>query len=204
MHRINPGLVKRSPASYVERMAESEVTREELIARCANGEHAALRELYDRSAAQLFGVLTRILVREDLAQEALQDVFVRVWRNAASYRASKGSALTWMISIARYRALDIRRHRSHEVSVGDATEYLATDVEVAETDLVEAMQLEADVKLLRNCLDELSVMQRNSVSLAYLNGLTHPEISTVLDAPIGTVKSWVRRGLASLKECVER
>lgn len=185
-------------------MTESEVTREELIARCANGEHAALRELYDRTAPQLFGVLTRILMREDLAQEALQDVFVRVWRNAASFRASKGSAFTWMISIARYRALDIRRNRSHEVSIGDATDDLAMDAEISNTDPVEATQLDADVQRLRNCLDELSVMQRNSVSLAYLNGLTHPEISTVLDAPIGTVKSWVRRGLASLKECVER
>ncbi len=184
-------------------MADSEPTHEELIARCASGEASALRELYDRSAPQLFGVLIRILVREDLAQEALQDVFVRVWQNADSYREAKGSALTWMTSIARYRALDIRRNRSHEVSIGDATENLPADANTAETDPFASAQLHADVARLNDCLGQLSSMQRNSVALAYLNGLTHPEISTVLHAPIGTVKSWVRRGLANLRECIE-
>ena len=185
-------------------MTDAQASYEALIARCVEREPSALRELYERSAPQLFGVLIRILVREDLAQEALQDVFVRVWRNAASYRASKGSVLTWMTSIARYRALDIRRKRSHEVSVADASDYLPVDANPDDTDLLSATQLESDVSRMNDCFKELSVMQRNSIALAYLNGLTHSEVSGVLDAPIGTVKSWIRRGLASLKECIER
>ena len=138
-------------------MADAQANYEELIARCVEREHEALRELYDRCAPQLFGVLIRILSREDLAQEALQDVFVRVWRNAASYRASKGSVLTWMTSIARYRALDIRRNRSHEVHVPDATAYLPADVDAADTDLLAGVQLDADVARLNECFKELSV-----------------------------------------------
>ncbi len=182
----------------------SDLSHEELIERCVEHEQPALRELYERTAAQLFGVLIRILQSEDLAQEALQDVFVRIWQRADSYRPARGSALTWMMSIARYRALDIRRSRSHELTIGEAMDDLPADESAPEVDLLTTVQRDAEATQLKDCLDELTLMQRNSVSLAYLSGLTHPEIAIVLGAPLGTVKSWVRRGLASLKECVER
>ena len=92
---------------------------EQLIARCAAGDSAALKLLYQNTSAQLFGVLKRILLRADLAEEALQDVYVSIWRNAKDYRASKGAVFTWMTSIARYRAIDIKRSRRREVSFAD-------------------------------------------------------------------------------------
>src|SRR5690242_10721601 len=104
---------------------------EALVARCAAGDAAALEQLYQNTAAQLFGVLKRILLRADLAEEALQDVYVSIWRNAKEYRASKGAVFTWMTSIARYRAIDIKRSRSREVTFADPVEYVREDHDVA-------------------------------------------------------------------------
>ncbi len=174
---------------------------EELVARCASGDAAALELLYQNTAAQLFGVLKRILLRADLAEEALQDVYVSIWRNAKEYRASKGAVFTWMTSIARYRAIDIKRSRRHEVSFADPVEYVRDDLDAA-ADLANVAGLDADVERLKRCLGELGLMQRNAVCLAYMNGLTHDEVATALGSPLGTVKSWVRRGLDSLKGCL--
>jgi RNA polymerase sigma factor (sigma-70 family) len=171
---------------------ESAAQLEELIARCASGDSAALKLLYQNTSAQLFGVLKRILLRADLAEEALQDVYVSIWRNAKDYRASKGAVFTWMTSIARYRAIDIKRSRRHEVHFADPVEYVREDLDVA-ADLANVVGLDADVARL---------MQRNAVCLAYMNGLTHDEVATALGSPLGTVKSWVRRGLDSLKGCL--
>lgn len=179
-------------------------TLEELIARCATGDAAALKALYNSTAAQLFGVLLRILVRRDLAQEALQDVFVSVWRNAKDYRPARGAVLTWMISIARHRAIDIKRDRRREVQFADPQDYVPEQIDFERSDLFAAAARDADVSRLKDCLQQLGAMQRNAVCLAYLNGLTHEEVAGVLAAPLGTVKSWVRRGLESLKGCLQR
>jgi RNA polymerase sigma-70 factor (ECF subfamily) len=182
--------------------SEATVARlEELVARCAAGDAAALKTLYQNTSAQLFGVLKRILLRADLAEEALQDVYVSIWRNAKEYRASKGAVFTWMTSIARYRAIDIKRNRRHEVSFADPVEYVREDLDVA-ADLANVAGLDADVERLKRCLGELGLMQRNAVCLAYMNGLSHDEVATALGSPLGTVKSWVRRGLDSLKGCL--
>jgi RNA polymerase sigma-70 factor (ECF subfamily) len=174
---------------------------EALIARCAAGDAAALKLLYQNTSAQLFGVLKRILLRADLAEEALQDVYVSIWRNAKDYRASKGAVFTWMTSIARYRAIDIKRSRRREVSFGNPSDYVAEDLDVG-ADLANVTGLNADVERLKICLEQLGVMPRNAVCLAYLNGLTHDEVATVLGSPLGTVKSWVRRGLQQLRDCL--
>jgi RNA polymerase sigma-70 factor (ECF subfamily) len=174
---------------------------EALVARCAAGDAAALRALYQNTSAQLFGVLKRILLRADLAEEALQDVYVSIWRNAKEYRASKGAVFTWMTSIARYRAIDIKRSRRHEVSFADPVEYVREDLDLS-ADLANVAGLDADVARLKRCLAELGLMQRNAVCLAYMNGLSHDEVATALGSPLGTVKSWVRRGLDSLKGCL--
>jgi RNA polymerase sigma-70 factor, ECF subfamily len=174
---------------------------EQLIERCASGDASALELLYKNTAAQLFGVLRRILVRQDLAQEALQDVYVSIWRNAKEYRASKGAVFTWMTSIARYRAIDIKRSRRREVSFADPVEYVPESVDLA-ADLADVTGVSADVERLKNCLGQLGAMQRNAVCLAYMNGLSHDEVATALKSPLGTVKSWVRRGLESLRGCL--
>src|SRR5688500_17294869 len=106
---------------------ESAAQLEQLIARCAAGEAAALKLLYQNTAAQLFAVVNRRWLRADLAEEALQDGYVSIWRNARDYRPSKGAVFTWMTSIARYRAIDIKRSCKREVSFADPVDYVAED-----------------------------------------------------------------------------
>jgi RNA polymerase sigma-70 factor (ECF subfamily) len=177
---------------------------EPLLARCAAGDAAALKLLYKSTAAQLFGVLRRILQRDDLAQDALQDVYVSIWRNAKDYRAVRGSPFTWMVSIARYRAIDIKRSRARVVHFADPSEYVPEDDDAAHGDLAELAARDSNARRLKDCLDKLNPLQRNAVCLAYLNGLTHEEVAGTLAAPLGTVKSWVRRGLENLRGCIER
>ena len=174
-----------------------------LLSRSANGDSVALRTLYEQTAPQLFSVLLRILHRTDLAEEALQDVFVRIWRNASAYRTQRGRPMAWMISIARYRALDIRRSLKHEGFSQDMAE--VEDRLVAEnTDVLLQADLSADAQRLAECMRLLSPDQDRCIRLAFLDGLSHEEISQKLSSPMGTVKSWVRRGLHALKGCLTR
>ena len=176
-----------------------------LLHAAAQGRQAAFQELYALVSPQLFAALLRILRRKDLAEEALQDALLSVWRNAASYSADKGAPMTWMLSICRYRALDMLRRERREVSLepmgGDGDEDGAAEVadESANQDLLS----KAEERALDECMDRLNDGQRASLKLAYFDGCTHEEIASNLKSPIGTVKSWVRRGLESLKRCLE-
>ena len=179
----------------------------DLLHACAQGREAAFQALYTEVSPQLFAVLLRILKRRDLAEEALQDAFVSVWRNAGSYSAEKGAPMTWLVSICRYRALDTLRRGRREVSIEPMLENEADEgaglaefaSPAADTDLVS----KAEQRRLDECLKRLNEGQQRSLKLAYFDGCTHEEIAINLKAPIGTVKSWVRRGLEGLKRCLE-
>jgi RNA polymerase sigma-70 factor (ECF subfamily) len=177
----------------------------DLLHGCAQGRQPSFQKLYQLTSPQLFAILVRILKRRDLAEEALQDAFLSVWRNAASYTLQKGTPMTWLVSICRYRALDMLRSVRREVRLdpseeADAsTEFDAMEDESQSGDFLS----HAEARALRRCLDELSESQRNSLKLAYFDGCSHDEIAGVLRAPLGTVKSWVRRGLQALKTCLE-
>ncbi|MDN5864663.1 MAG: sigma-70 family RNA polymerase sigma factor [Gammaproteobacteria bacterium] len=190
--------------------AEQERADSELLgwmARCARGEQAALQSLYSALSPQLFGLLLRILQRRDLAEEALQETFVSVWQKASEYRTSRGRVSTWVFAIGRYRALDILRRERREVNL-DPDELLAAcdaaAVAMGDAQGAELPRSAAEYRRLRECLDALSGDQRSCLLLAYFRGRTQEEIAARLDAPLGTVKSWVRRALASLKRCLER
>ena len=179
----------------------------DLLHTVAQGRQAAFQELYGLVSPQLFAVLLRILKRRDLAEEALQDALLSVWRNAASYSADKGAPMTWLVSICRYRALDSLRRQRREVSlepmlegVEDGTSELAGLVDESADG---ALISKAEERALDDCMRRLNDGQRSSLKLAYFDGCTHEEIAANLGSPIGTVKSWVRRGLESLKRCLE-
>lgn len=179
----------------------------ELIAATAGGDRRAFAELYRQTAAHLYALLLRMLQRKDLAEEALQDCYLRIWQKAESYECDKGAPLTWLLTVARYRALDLLRVRRPEVEMPDEFEHwdLPRLFPVDPIGDPEARALESQgIARLQACLDELSGEQRQSVLLAYYEGYTHPELAQRLHAPLGTVKSWVRRGLAQLRECLER
>ena len=173
----------------------------DLLARSANGDSVALRTLYDHTAPQLFAVLLRILQRNDLAEDALQEVFVSIWRNAAVFSQQRGRPMGWMIGIARYRALDLRRKQRHDQTSQEIS--AVQDTLVAETvELSEQAILASDTHHLAECMGRLSTQQDVCIRLAFLDGLSHDEIATQLLSPIGTVKSWIRRGLRVLKDCL--
>lgn len=177
--------------------------QQDLLQGCARGDRAAFRALYDSTAPQLYAVLIRILGKPDLAEDALHDVFIRIWQNAASYQPRKGAPLAWMISIARYRALDLLRGRLTR-RTADAGDDLIADIASPEPGPLAITELAVDGRALRACLEQLSAGQQKSIRLAYLSGYTHEQIAISLESPVGTVKSWVRRGLAALRNCLDR
>ncbi len=179
----------------------------DLLHATAQGRQAAFQELYELVSPQLFAILLRILRRRDLAEEALQDALLSVWRNAGSYSADKGAPMTWLVSICRYRALDSLRRTRREVSLDpEREEDTAEDEGLTESGAATAeasLISKAEERALEECMQSLSDGQRSSIKLAYVEGCTHEEIASSLKSPVGTIKSWVRRGLESLKRCLE-
>jgi len=170
---------------------------QDLLARCAAADQAALQRLYELASPVLFACLSRILRRKALAEEALQDVFVSIWQRAAQFQSSRGRAMAWMVSIARYRAIDLLRHeRLAPVPVPDLPER-SDPVDASEDEWVPAPGL------LERCLGLLSEQQRQCLQLAFVGGSSHEDIARATGNPLGTVKSWIRRGLQSLRQCLE-
>ena len=167
-----------------------------LIARCAQRDGKALADLYARTSPMLLGCLVRLLRRRALAEEALQDVFVAVWQRAGQFDEYRGRAGAWLVGIARYRAIDILRRERLTLA---QPEMLATLADEAEDASPESARSAAAFE---RCLAGLSPGERGSIQLAFLDGLTHDQVALRLQRPLGTVKSWIRRGLAALKDCL--
>ena len=172
----------------------------ELLANCERGSELAFEELYRLCSAQLFGVLVRILRIEAVAEEALQDTFIKIWQKAGSYVPSAGSPMAWMCSIARHQALDmLRQRRSREnLERSDMTGYIDATPDLAKP----LHEMTDDAKLLMQCLEKLPQEARDCIVYAYCEGYSHEELAMQSDTPVGTVKSWLRRGLISLKRCL--
>jgi RNA polymerase sigma-70 factor (ECF subfamily) len=143
----------------------------------------------------MVGVARRMLRRQDLAEEAVQDAFMRLWRAASSFDPAKGSARTWLYAVLRNCTISILRDEGRFASDPDAGEDAAPVSEHALARLPETSAL-------RRCLEQLDAQRRAVVVLAYVHGLSHGELAGKLGVPLGTVKSWVRRGLTSLQECM--
>jgi RNA polymerase sigma-70 factor (ECF subfamily) len=179
-----------SPEARRERRAQR------LLLACAAGDADALEALYEQTAPQLFGLLLRMLRRRALAEEALQDVFLAVWRGAGQYQPGRGSALAWLIGTARNRAIDLlRRERLAPVLMPEPPEQAAPEPESSDAP--------ASAGSLARCLGRLSDEQQRCLQFAYVGGHTHDEIAELTGNALGTVKSWIRRGLLSLRECLE-
>jgi len=167
-----------------------------LLAACTLGDRRAFARLYACASPSLYAIVLRLLRRRDWAEEALQDAFVQIWERAADYRPDKGRPLTWMASIARYRAIDfIRSEGRHRSEHGDETLALLADER--------ARQVLGGARL-EECLNELESGQRQCILLSYCEGYSHHELAERLATPLGTVKTWIRRGLQRLKRCLEQ
>jgi RNA polymerase sigma factor (sigma-70 family) len=174
---------------------------DDLLGRCARRDAAALQALYARTAPQLLAVLVRMLGSRPAAEDALQDVFIRIWQQAQQFEPVKGRAMAWMVAIARNRAIDLQRAGRPTVLL-DAAE-LAGAEQLQVEGPAESAEFGAALVALRRCLDSLGASQRLCLLLAYQRGLTHERIALSIGQPLGTVKSWVRRGLQSLRACME-
>lgn len=171
-----------------------------LLARCAQGDGKAFETLYGRVAPRMLGCLVRILRDRDRAEEALQDVFVQVWQRARQYDPSRGQPLAWLVSMARYRAIDLLRASRPVRSFEEGELESLSDPASAEPG--DDLSVAHSTSLLDRCLGRLSTDQRRCLDLAYCGGLSHDEVAASLGSPLGTVKSWIRRGLQSLRECM--
>ena len=171
------------------------------LAACANRDRAAFARLYRATSAKLHGVALRILRREDWAEEVLQECYVSIWTHAPDYRPGLAAPMTWMTSIVRNRCLDrLRRPRLEVADVdGALTEAAESDNPGPLADLERAKGAQA----LNRCLGELEGRQRQAIALAFYDGLSHAELASHMREPLGTVKTWVRRGLLKLKSCLE-
>ena len=179
-------------------MAPPAQALDRLLARSALGDRRAFAELYQASAAQLFGVALRILRREDWAEEVLQECYVSVWRHAREYSAARAAPMTWMTSIVRNRCLDWLRRPNPEPLADEALEAL----ESPNPGPLARLEEGRDSAALARCLRGLDARQRQAIALAFFDGLSHAELAKHLREPLGTVKTWVRRGLQRLKACL--
>jgi RNA polymerase sigma-70 factor, ECF subfamily len=168
-----------------------------LLQRCGNGDRLAFRILYDRWSGRLHGIALRITRQAPLAADATHDAFVQVWQQAHRFDPKRGSAEAFLISLVRYRAMDIVRQRGREIS-GYEPEERADDTPDALAQLVDSTEGEA----LHRCLGLLDTERRRLIVMAFVEGLSHSELAEKLSVPLGTVKSWIRRSLLSLRECL--
>ena len=174
----------------------------DLLAAGAEGDQRAFEQLYQRTSAKLLSVCFHLLRRRDLAEEVLQDTYLRIWRGARGYHPGRGAPMTWMISIARNAAIDrLRqtRRQLQEVEPSQDEESLPEPV----ADLMDEVLRNDSARALRTCLETLDEGQREAIVLSYCFGYSHEELADRLSIPLGTAKSWIRRGLLKLKVCME-
>lgn len=171
------------------------------LGRVASGDRLALRQVYDRTSAKLFGIVLRICGEREAAEDVLQEVYVTVWNRAAGYDPERASPVTWLATIARNRAIDWRRaRRPIQIAPVEEAEAVPDDSQSA-SDLIEAQQ---EAGRLYGCLDEIEGKQAAAIRAAFLGGATYAELAERDAVPLGTMKSWIRRGLIKLRECLER
>jgi len=185
-----------------ERPSEFDELLQSLLGRCADADSLALQRLYELVSPILFACVTRILRRRALAEEALQDVFISIWQQAGQFTAVRGRPMAWMMSIARYRAIDLlRRERFAPTLVAQPPESRTSDAE-PESEVSSAAWLPS-AELMKRCLALLSDQQTRCLELAFVDGNSHEDIARLMGSPLGTVKSWIRRGLRTLRQCLE-
>lgn len=174
----------------------------QLLLKCAQRDGQAFKELYRQSSPKLYALCMRLLQDESLAEDVLQEGFVKIWNNAPKYAHAKGSAMTWMAAIVRNQALDKLRMAKSRPVYADEPE--SETLEFASMDLSPSslVELSDDAQRLSHCLEQLKAEQRECIMQAFYYGHTHDELAESMGRPLGTVKAWIRRGLEQLRSCL--
>ncbi len=169
------------------------------LAACAKGDRRALRSIFDREAGRLVAIAERIVRRRELAEEVVQESFIRIWTHAHQYQPDRGSARGWIYAIVRNRALNLLRDSRREFSVEEVD--ALRESEQSDEIMAAWHKLDRNSRLY-HCLAALDETKRRGILMAYISGYSHGEIAGRLRVPLGTAKSWIRRGLSALRECM--
>ena len=170
-----------------------------LLAAVAKGDRRAFERLYVATRAKLYGVVLRILRRGDLADEVIQETYLKIWTSAGQFNPSLATPITWMVAIARNRAIDLIRKRT-EVSIEEESD--AMDVAAETSDPLAGRELTEELKRLLACMGKLDGERQRLVLLAYYSGWTREQLAAKFDKPVNTIKTWLRRSLVEIRECL--
>ncbi|GAB4392373.1 MAG: sigma-70 family RNA polymerase sigma factor [Kiloniellaceae bacterium] len=173
-----------------------------MLSRCSLGDQAAFAQLYEATSAKLFGVALRILRREAWAEEALQEAFVKIWRHAGSYNPGRGRPMTWMINVVRNQSLDLLRRADYRVAEDEWS--AESDRRTSPDNPAAQAETSQEMQRVLGCLGNLGEEQRDCILLSYHQGMTPSEIAAQVERPVGTVKTWIRRGLIKVRECLDQ
>ena len=189
----------------VAAQAERSARLAALLSRVSLSDQRAFEELYRLTSAHLYAVALRIVGERPIAEEIVQEAFVNVWHHAGSYDAARSQPLTWLTAIVRNRALDLKRRREVDTIGLPGTDDDGPGIEFPADgpSPVELLLAGADARAIRDCVETLEAGARQAIALAFFHGLSHGELAAHLREPLGTVKSWVRRGLAKLRRCLD-
>ncbi|MGB5864434.1 MAG: sigma-70 family RNA polymerase sigma factor [Sulfitobacter sp.] len=171
-----------------------------LIAQVALGDHSAFAQLYDATAGKLLAVCMPVLNERAAAEDALQETYIKIWKNANLYQVTGHSPMTWLITIARNTAIDRLRTRTGDRDVADYDDRIASPGPSPEQSAIAA----SDSKQVVQCLDQLEASRRTAITGAYLYGKSYQDLSDELDVPLNTIRTWLRRGLIALRECMSQ
>jgi len=177
-----------------------------LLLAAGNKDAKAFRQLYNATSSKLFGFALRILHKQELAEEALQEGFVAIWNNAATYQSHLAAPMTWMATIVRNKAFDVLRRSDDTVEI-DAEQFdgeVMNALRDPQATPIESLQISGDAKALAFCMSALEGLHRQVVALAYFHDLSHSEVAQQMSLPIGTVKTWIRRSLERLRTCLAK
>ena len=170
-----------------------------LVGAVAKGDTAAFERLYGATRAKLYGVLLRILGKPELAEEVMQETYLKVWTMADKFDPTLASPITWMVAMARNRAIDIVRKRG-EISIEEEPE--AQNVPAERQAPLARREMTEELKRRLSCLGKLDPEKQRIVLLAYYSGWSREQLSTKLDIPVNTIKTWLRRSLLEIRECM--
>ena len=177
-----------------------------LLDRVALADESALRELYDLTSSKLYGVAVRVVSQREWAEDVLQEAYLNIWRIACDYKATLSPPMAWMGLVVRSRGLDFLRRRASERidRMQELDDMISDTVAGDAANPMDTTQASEQAWALHQCLNQLENKQREVVSLAYLRDLSHSELAGQLKLPLGTVKTWIRRGLEQLRGCMAR
>ncbi len=193
--------VTDSAQAALQQASDARLKLVEALVRTGHEDRTAFRDLYSLTSAKLFGICYRICGERQAAEDVLHDVYLTIWKRAGAYEPHRASPITWLATIARNRAIDWRRAQAvrRSAPIEDAPPILDEAPLVSET-----MVADEEAHRLHGCLDGLEDRQRGAIRTAFFDGVTYAELAERESVPLGTMKSWVRRGLAKLRECLER